>query len=72
MNSFLILDDEDMNFIWDTIQKIQIIFHPEIAPYGEFDFEKFYEIKRKKSIILFACSAVSLFILTTTVFLFFK
>lgn len=53
MNSFLIIDDEDMNFIWDTIQKIQIIFHPEIAPYGEFDFEKFYEIKRKKSIILF-------------------
>ena len=47
MNSFLIMDDEDMDFIWDTIQKIQIIFHPEIAPYGEFDFNKFYEIPYK-------------------------
>lgn len=53
MNSFLIMDDEDMNFIWDTIQKIQIIFHPVIAPDGEFDFEKFFEIKSKKPIILF-------------------
>lgn len=53
MNSFLVMDDEDMNFIWDTIQKIQIIFHPEIAPCGEFYFNKFYEIKRKKSITLF-------------------
>lgn len=53
MNSFLIIDDKDMNFIWDTIQKIQVIFHPEIAPYGKFDFEKFFEIKRSKPIILF-------------------
>ena len=53
MNSFLIIDDKDMIFIWDTIQQIQVIFHPEIAPYGKFNFKKFFEIKRNKSIILF-------------------
>ena len=38
MDSFLIVDDEDMNFIWDTIQKQQIVFHPEIAPTGRIDY----------------------------------
>ncbi|MDD3415866.1 MAG: hypothetical protein PHY47_17985 [Lachnospiraceae bacterium] len=53
MNSFLILDDEDMNYIWGTIQQLQIIFHPEIAPFGQIDIKKFFEIKTKKSVILF-------------------
>lgn len=53
MKSYLIMNDEDMNFIWDTIQQIQVIFHPEIAPSGKFDFEKFFETKRNKPIILF-------------------
>ena len=53
MNSFLIMDDEDFNFIWDTIQQQQIIFHPEIAPYGEFDIKRFFDIKKNKPIILF-------------------
>ncbi|MBQ8279125.1 MAG: hypothetical protein IJZ23_04735 [Roseburia sp.] len=47
------MDDEDMNFIWDTIQQQQLIFHPYIAPYGKFDFKKFFEVKRDKSIVLF-------------------
>lgn len=53
VKSYLIMDGEDMNFIWDTIQQIQVIFHPEIAPSGKFDFEKFFETKRNKPIILF-------------------
>ena len=53
MNSFLIMDDEDINFIWDTIQQIQVIFHPEIAPSGKIDLNKFFEVKKKKSIVLF-------------------
>lgn len=53
VNSFLIMDDEDVNFIWDNIQQLQIIFHPLIAPDGKFNFEKFFEIKRNKPIILF-------------------
>lgn len=53
MNSFLIMKDEDMNFVWNKIHQLQIIFHPQMAPEGIFDFEKFFEIKSKKEIILF-------------------
>lgn len=53
MNSFLVMDDEDVNFIWKTIQEQQIIFHPEIAPFGEFDYKKFFNMKSKKPIMLF-------------------
>ena len=47
MNSFLIVNDEDMNFVWDTIQEQQVILHPTIAPDGRFDFKKFFEIFKK-------------------------
>ena len=53
MNSFLIVEDEDVNFIWSTIQEQQLMFHPTIAPDGEFDFKKFYASKAKKPFILF-------------------
>ena len=53
MNSFLIMEDEDINFIWDTIQEQQVIFHPTIAVNGKFNFEKFFECKSKKSLVLF-------------------
>lgn len=53
MNSFLLLDGEDMNFIWDTIQEQRIVFHPTIAPDGRFDFKKFFASKEKKPFILF-------------------
>lgn len=53
MDSFLLLDEEDMNFIWDTIQEQRIIFHPTIAPDGRFDYAKFFASKEKKPFILF-------------------
>ncbi len=53
MKNFLIVDDEDINFIWNTIQHQQIIFHPTIAPDGKFNFKKFYSSKEKKPFILF-------------------
>jgi hypothetical protein len=53
MNNFLIIDEHDMDYIWDVVQNQQIIFHPEIAPYGKFDYKKFFEIKRMKPFILF-------------------
>lgn len=48
MNNFMVVEDDDINFIWDSIQKLQVIFHPTIAPDGNFDFNKFFESKRKK------------------------
>ncbi|MBQ4572334.1 MAG: hypothetical protein IJA80_03545 [Clostridia bacterium] len=53
MDDFIIIDDEDIEFVWDTVQEQKIIFHPTIAPYGSFNYDLFSEIKRKKSFILF-------------------
>lgn len=53
MDSFLIVEDDDINFIWDTIQVQQIIFHPTIAPDGNIDIDKFFASKRKKPFVLF-------------------
>lgn len=53
MSSFLIVDNEDMDFIWNTVQEQQIIFHPDIASEGNFDYTKFFASKSKKPFILF-------------------
>ena len=53
MNSYLIVDDEDMEFLWRTIQDQQIVFHPHIAPDGNFDYKKFFASKEQKPFILF-------------------
>lgn len=53
MDNFLIVDDEGMNFLWNSIQAQQVIFHPSIAPDGRFDYSKFFDSKRKKPFILF-------------------
>ena len=53
MDSFIALDGEEFNFIWDSIQEQQLIFHPTIAPDGKFDVDKFFESKKKKPFILF-------------------
>ena len=53
MDSLLIVDGEDINFIWDTIQEQQVVFHPRIAPDGKFDFKRFYASKNRKPFILF-------------------
>lgn len=49
----MIIDMEDMEYIWDIVQKCQMIFHPDIAPDGKFDYKKFYYRKNKKPMILF-------------------
>lgn len=53
MNDFLLLEGESINFVWDAVQQQQLVFHPTIAPDGQFDFEKFYASKKKKPFILF-------------------
>lgn len=43
MDDIIIFDDESINFIWNTIQQQQIIYHPDIAPDG-----KIWHIHRNK------------------------
>lgn len=52
VNNFLLVDEKDIEFVWETTQKQQIIFHPEYAPYGVFDYTQFLLSKRKKPFIL--------------------
>ena len=47
MNNTIIFDGEIINFIWNTIQQEQIIFHPNIAPNGKIDYKVFAETKRE-------------------------
>lgn len=53
MDDIIIFDDENINFIWDTIQTQQIIFHPEIAPEGKIKYDVFAAAKRNKTLTLF-------------------
>lgn len=52
MGSFLFVDEEDLNFIWTTIQEQQLIFHPDIAPEGMIDYDKLFVYKRNKPLVL--------------------
>lgn len=53
MDSITILDEEDINFLWNIIQEQQIIFHPHIAANGKIDYQRFWDTKIKKPFILF-------------------
>lgn len=52
MNNFLIIEDYEIESLWSVIQKTQLIFHPEIAPYGKFDIKLFMDRKRAKPFML--------------------
>lgn len=52
MNNFLIIEDYEIEALWSVIQKTQLIFHPEIAPYGKFDIKLFMDRKRTKPFML--------------------
>lgn len=52
MDNYFIIDGEDMDFIWNTIQEQQLIFHPYIAPNGYFDYSEFFTAKQRKPFIL--------------------
>lgn len=53
LNSYLIMEEEDINFVIESIQEQQLIFHPTIAPEGRIDYAKFSAARRQKPIILF-------------------
>lgn len=53
INDVLIVRDEDIEFIYNSIHNQQLIFHPRIAPEGQIDYKKFNESKCRKPFILF-------------------
>lgn len=51
--SFLILEDNEPQYIWDAIHEMQLVFHPHYAPEGQFDYYKLSTLKYEKNIIVF-------------------
>lgn len=49
----LILEDDEPQFIWDTIHKLQLVFHPHYAPEGKFNYHELMELKHNKNVIVF-------------------
>lgn len=48
--SFLVVDGEDYNFIWETICNLQLVFHPRYSREGEIDFKALSKLKGSKSV----------------------
>lgn len=51
MNS-LIMDGEEYDLIWETVSRLQIIFHPRISQDGLINYKQFSEAKRNNQVVL--------------------
>ncbi|WP_206459221.1 hypothetical protein [Anaerovorax sp. IOR16] len=50
--SFMYLDSEEYEFIWETVSKLQIVFHPRYSPDGQLDHNALIQNKHKYNYIL--------------------
>lgn len=50
--SFMYLDGEEYEFIWGTISKLQIIFHPRYSPDGQLDHKALIQNKHRYNYII--------------------
>ena len=51
--SFMVLDNDDINFIWESINHLRIVFHPVYAPEGKFNYSELCTLKQKKDVMIF-------------------
>jgi len=51
--SFMIFGGDDLNFVWETIQRMQLVFHPRYAPAGQFDYGQFSFLKNERELSVF-------------------
>lgn len=51
--SFIILEDDEPEIIWEAINNAQIVFHPKHSPNGSINYSEFQNLKRKKEVIVF-------------------
>jgi hypothetical protein len=51
--SFLVLEDDELDFFWNSVQDIQVIFHSTYAPEGMFNYQELSNLKNKKDVIVF-------------------
>lgn len=50
--SFLIMEGEEYNFIWETICNLQLIFHPIYSREGEIDYKVISSLKNSKRVFV--------------------
>ncbi|PWW06107.1 hypothetical protein DFQ01_1036 [Paenibacillus cellulosilyticus] len=50
--SFLVLDDDEYSFIWETLCELQLIFHPSYSREGNIDYKELLHVKNSKRIIV--------------------
>lgn len=50
--SYLVMNSEECNFIWEKICDLQIIFHPRYSREGIIDFESLLNLENSKRIII--------------------
>lgn len=49
---FLVMDDEEYSFIWETICQMQLVFHPKYSQDGIVGYKDILELKRSKKIVV--------------------
>lgn len=47
---FIILEDEDLELVWGTINDLQMIFHPRISKDGKINFKELMKYRNEKQI----------------------
>lgn len=50
--SFLVMEGEECNYIWENICDLQLVFHPRYSSEGIFDYKTLSDIKNKKKVYL--------------------
>lgn len=48
--SILIVDDDELNYIWDSICNLQLIFHPRLSREGAIDYKTLSTLKYSKKV----------------------
>ncbi|MEK5585480.1 MULTISPECIES: hypothetical protein [Paenibacillus] len=48
--SFLVMDDEEYSFIWETLCELQLIFHPKYSREGKIDHKELLGLKTTKKV----------------------
>ena len=51
--SYMILDEDDLDLIWNGLNDLQIIFHPVYAPEGQFEYSEIQALKQNNPVIIF-------------------
>lgn len=50
--SFLVMEGDEVEYIWETICQMQLVFHPKYSPDGALSYNELFELKHNKQIIV--------------------